>query len=187
MKGPIGIPVIGQLFLTLASQRVSDMWYSNALPQGKPANDFAEPARKVLSNGGIFCLASLTQTWSYAKYPSLRVTQPVVVMWGGSDRTHRRSNPNSVLPYLQRGKIMVFPEAGHFPELEDPERLKSLLMNEDLWNDVRLIPSSPPAETELRVIDDTTHDGSSTASVSEHNVGRPGKLAVQRKRFDSHL
>jgi pimeloyl-ACP methyl ester carboxylesterase len=187
MKGAVGTPVIGQLFLALASQRVSDMWYSNALPQGKSASDFAEPARKVLSNGGIFCLASLTQTWSYAKYPSLRVTQPVVVMWGGSDRTHRRSNPNSVLPYLQRGKIMVFPEAGHFPELEDPERLKSLLMNEDLWNDVRLIPSSPPAETELRVIDDTTHDGSSTASVSEHNVGRPGKLAVQRKRFDSHL
>jgi hypothetical protein len=187
MKGPIGTPVIGQIFLALASQRVSDMWYSNALPKGKPATDFAEPSRKVLSNGGIFCLASLTQTWSQAKYPPLKVTQPAVVMWGGADRTHRFSNPNSVLPYLQRGKIIVFPEAGHFPELEDPERLKSLLANEALWSDLRLTQPSPPSEPELRVIEHTKHDGTSAASVSEYDGGRPEKLAKRREPFDSHL
>jgi hypothetical protein len=163
------------------------MWYSNALPKGKPANDFAEPSRKVLSKGGIFCLASLTQTWSQAKYPSLKITQPAVVMWGGSDRTHRLSNPNSVLPYLQRGKIMVYPEAGHFPELEDPERLKSLLANADLWNDLRLTQPSPLAEAGLCVIEDTKHDGSSATGVSGHDDGRSSKLAARRKPFDSHL
>jgi pimeloyl-ACP methyl ester carboxylesterase len=133
-SGLIGTPVIGQVFLAMASQRVSNMWYHHALPLGKPTADFAEPARKVLSNGGIFCLASLAQTWFQAKNVSFKVTQPTVVMWGGSDRTHRRSNPNSVLEYLQSGKIILFPDAGHFPELEDPERLNTILANEEMWN-----------------------------------------------------
>ena len=187
MAGLIGTPVIGQLFLVVAKRRVSDMWYANALPPGSPTNDFAGPARKVLSQGGILCLASLAQTWAYIKNPPFKVTQPAVVMWGGSDRTHRRSNPNSVLQYLQRGKIMVFPEAGHFPELEDPERLKSLLANEDLWNGLRLIQPSPPAETGIRVMEDAKHDGSSATGVSEHDSGRPGQFSARRKRFDSHL
>ena len=142
-NGLIGTPVIGQLFLAVAPQTLSDRWYKNALPPGRPTNDFAEPARKVLSSGGIFCLASLTQAWAHVRNPSFKVTQPAVVMWGGADRTHRRSNPNSVLEYLERGKIMVFSEAGHFPELEDPERLKSLLLNEDLWNALRLSQLKP--------------------------------------------
>ena len=142
-NGLIGTPVIGQLFLAVAPQTLSDRWYKNALPPGRPTNDFAEPARKVLSSGGIFCLASLTQAWALVRNPSFKVTQPAVVMWGGADRTHRHSNPNSVLEYLERGKIMVFSEAGHFPELEDPERLKSLLLNEDLWNALRLSQLKP--------------------------------------------
>jgi pimeloyl-ACP methyl ester carboxylesterase len=156
--GLIGTPVIGQLFLAVASQRVSDMWYNNALPKGKPTNAFVEPARKVLSSGGIFCLASLAQTWAQARNLSFKVSQPTVVMWGGSDRTHRRSNPNSVLEYLQKGKIMVFPEAGHFPELEDPESLKSLLADGELWN-----------------------------SVDDQDGDHPGKLRRRQKPPDSHL
>jgi pimeloyl-ACP methyl ester carboxylesterase len=186
IHGLIETPVIGQLFLAVASQRVSDMWYSNALPPGKPTNSFAEPARKVLSSGGIFCLASMTQTWFHIKNPSFKVTQPTMVMWGGSDRTHRRSNPDSVLDYLQSGKIMVFPEAGHFPELEDPERLKSLLANVDLWNGLRLNQPGRPAEAGLSVGEDAKHDESSTISASDHAEGQ-GQLVGRRKPFDSHL
>jgi pimeloyl-ACP methyl ester carboxylesterase len=184
-SGLIGTPVIGQLFLAMASQRVSDMWYNNALPAGKPSNTFAEPARKVLSNGGIFCLASLSQTWSQLESPSFKVGQPVVVMWGGSDRTHRRSNPNSVLQYLQRGKIMVFPEAGHFPELENTEILKSLLANEDLWNSLRLGRLDRPAEAGTE--EDMKHDESSTTNISDHIEGQSKQFVSRRKPPGSHL
>ena len=186
-SGLIGTPVLGQLFLALAPQRVSDMWYNNALPPGKPTNGFAEPARKVLSSGGIFCLASLAQTWAQAKNLSFKVTQPAVVMWGGSDRTHRRSNPNSVLEYLQSGKIMVFPEAGHFPELEDPENLKSLLANGELWNDLGFNHRGRVVEVGLRVVEDLKLDKSSTISVSDQDGDHLGQLSGRRKPPDSHL
>lgn len=149
IRGMIGTPIVGQLFLAIAPRKVSDIWYNIALPPGQPTNGFAEPARKVLSSGGIFCLATLIQTWFHVKNPSFRVSQPTVVMWGGSDRTHRRSNPHSVLEYLERGTVMTFPEAGHFLELEEPERLKSLLSNVDLWDSLRSGEISQSGEDKL--------------------------------------
>jgi pimeloyl-ACP methyl ester carboxylesterase len=185
-SGLIGTPVIGQLFLAVNSQRVSDMWYNNALPAGKPTNAFAEPARKVLSSGGIFCLASLTQTWAREKNLSFKVTQPTVVMWGGSDRTHRHSNPNSVLEYLKSGKIIVYPEAGHFPELEDPEKLKSLLADEDLWSGLRLNEPGRPAEAAVNLVEDTRSDKQPASSVG-YGGSDSGKFVAWRKPPDSHL
>jgi pimeloyl-ACP methyl ester carboxylesterase len=186
-SGLIGTPIIGQLFLAVASQRVSDMWYNNALPPGKPINGFADPARKVLSGGGIFCLASLAQTWAQAKNLSFKVTQPTVVMWGGSDRTHRRSNPNSVLEYLQSGKILVFPEAGHFPELEDPKRLKSLLEDEELWNSLRFHHKGRATEVEVRVAEDVKLGKSSTTNVDGNDREDQGQPRERRNHPDSHL
>lgn len=137
-NGTMGTPVIGQQFLAMNQERVSDGWYSVALPAGRATEDFAGPARKVLSDGGIFSLASLIQGWRRIENPSFMVEQLTVVMWGGSDRTHRRSHPESVLQYLRRGKILMYPESGHFPELEDPERFKALLFDEELWNHLKL-------------------------------------------------
>lgn len=186
-SGLIGTPVIGQLFLAVASQRVSNMWYTNALPAGTPTNGFSEPARKVLSRGGIFCLASLAQTWFQAKNPSFKVTQPTVVMWGGSDRTHRRSNPNSVLEYLQSGKIMIFAKAGHFPELEDPASLETLLANEELWDSLRLNQRGQAAEDGPNVPEDIKLDESSAIGVDGHDGDHTRQLRGPRKPFDSHL
>jgi pimeloyl-ACP methyl ester carboxylesterase len=186
-SGLIGTPLIGQLFLAMASQKVSERWYDNALPPGMPASGFAEPARNVLSNGGIFCLASWAQTWARAKDFSFKVTQPTVVMWGGSDRTHRRSDPNSVLEYLQSGKIVVFAEAGHFPELEDPERLKNLLADEELWDSLRSKLRIRAAEVGIRAAEDMKVDKTSTIGVGNDDVKHFGKISRRRKPTNSHL
>lgn len=180
IRGMIGTPVVGQMFLAMAPRRVSDIWYNIALPPGKPTKDFAEPARKALSNGGIFCLASLIQTWFHLKNPSFKVSQPTVMMWGGSDRTHRRSNPNSVLEYLERGKIMVFTEAGHFPELEEPERLRSLLSDEDLWNELR-------SSQVIQSAEDGQHDKENVKDNESSSPTAATALSGRRKLFDSHL
>jgi pimeloyl-ACP methyl ester carboxylesterase len=186
IRGMIGTPIVGQLFLAMAPRRVSQNWYNIALPQGQPTTDFAEPARKVLSSGGIFCLASMTQAWFHVKNPSFKVSQPTVVMWGGSDRTHRRSNPNSVLGYLERGEVMVFPEAGHFPELEEPERLKSLLLNEDIWNRLRSGQPNRTAKDGMNCREDEKDKESFSAS-GKNSAADPISLSGRRKPFDSHL
>lgn len=168
-NGMMRTPVVGQLLLAINQKRISDGWYSVALPRGRATDEFARPARKVLSEGGIFCLASLIQTWS-CENPTFLVDQPTVVMWGGSDRTHKHSNSNSVLKYLKRGMVVTYRESGHFPELEDPERFLALLQNEELWNGLRKKETDPRLESMNGVGDHT----------SRTVVGR-------QKSFVSHL
>ena len=180
IRGLMGTPLIGQLFLAVNQKSVSDGWYDIALPPGQQKKKFAEPARKVLSDGGIFCLASLIQAWFHVKDPSFRVEQPTVVMWGGSDRTHRHSNPDSVLNYLKRGKVVTYPEAGHFPELEEPERLKSLLLDEESWNNLKT------KETDRELGDRLQETGDPSSSVSDHAMSI-AVLSGQRRPFNSHL
>jgi pimeloyl-ACP methyl ester carboxylesterase len=176
IRGLMGTPVVGQLFLAANLKSVSDGWYDIALPSEQRKKSFSEPARKVLSNGGIFCLASLIQTWFHVKNPYFRVEQPTIVMWGGSDRTHRHSNPDSVLKYLKRGKVVTYREAGHFPELEDPERLNSLLLDEELWKSLRILKTDQGAK----------NDKDSAGSVSDQ-VAETVAISGRRKPFSSHL
>jgi len=131
----IGTPYLGQLLMAAAPARVARRWYQVALPPGAPAATvaaFVEPAERVLRGGGLFCLASLTQAWFGGATPGPvhdlpSATQPAVLMWGQADRSHRRSHPESALPYLPNGKVLAHPDAGHFPDLEHPERLGEAL------------------------------------------------------------
>lgn len=178
-NGMMGKPVVGQLFLAMNAKRVSDGWYDAALPKDRTPSEFAGPARRVLSDGGIFCLASLMQAWFHVKSLSFLVEQPTIVMWGGSDRTHRRSSPDSVLQYLRRGKVVTYPEAGHFPELEVPERLKSLLLNEELWHGLRVKEADPKSGG-------LESDGICSSGITEYTTDT-APLTGRRKPFDSHL
>lgn len=45
------------------------------------------------SRGACFCLASALQKLFYTvdKFPSIRLTQPTLVLWGNLDKTHRKT------------------------------------------------------------------------------------------------
>ena len=131
----VGRPYVGQLVMAASSQRVARDWYRVALPRGASAattTAFTGPALDALRSGGLFCLASLTQAWFGPGAPAPMddrpsVPQPAVLMWGEADRSHRHSHPESALAYLPRGRVVAYPNAGHFPELERPERLRDAL------------------------------------------------------------
>jgi hypothetical protein len=180
-------PVVGQLLLAVAPQKMSDMWYKTACRPGLPSDSFTEPARKALSNGAIFCLASLIQTWSNTKdlFTAL-VSQPTVVMWGASDRSHKRSNPNSALDHLQHGRLLIYPEAGHFPELEDPQRLKDLLSNKDLWDAITSQQTSEALIKEKQRVGEDAFE-ENTVSNTGSNARDFRATREPRKPFDSHL
>jgi pimeloyl-ACP methyl ester carboxylesterase len=133
--GLIGRPYVGQLLMAVSAERVARGWYRAALPPAASATTtagFTGPAVRALRAGGLFCLASLTQAWFGRATTELMhdlppATQPAVLLWGRADRTHRRSDPESVRPYLADGQVLTYPDAGHFPELERPERLLEAL------------------------------------------------------------
>lgn len=135
----IGVPLLGQLLFALGKNPVSAVWYGRALPKGQSKARFYGPTKKVLSNGGLYWLASMVQAWQREDPVFAPVDQPTLVLWGSADRTHRADTPKSVFQYLKRGYLVTLADAGHFPELEDPERFKTLLLDTELWSKIENI------------------------------------------------
>jgi pimeloyl-ACP methyl ester carboxylesterase len=107
---------------------VMQKWYRAALPMAKPVAPFVEPALRAFECGADFCLASLFQRWFDAEEPVFSpVKQPAFVLWGKGDRTHYPTDKSSILHYVPDARMSVLEGAGHFPELEEPGRLREIL------------------------------------------------------------
>jgi pimeloyl-ACP methyl ester carboxylesterase len=67
-------------------------------------------------------LASAFQNYLTDESPPLAVvSQPTLLIWGQSDRSHRKTNKLSTKQYAPQASEVWFELAGHFPELEEPE------------------------------------------------------------------
>ncbi len=180
----IGSPYLGQLLMATAPARVARRWYQVALPARTPVTTtdaFVDPAEGALRSGGLFCLASLTQAWFGGPSPSPvddlpSATQPAVLKWGGAARSHRRSHPESAPPYLPNGTVLAYPDAGHFPELEDPERLGEALTVLEAGNH---LPAWPPQSPSHSTSAPGGPSGRLTASPS--GPGRRGRPRWRRR------
>ena len=122
-RGLLQTPWLGQLAMSLARG-----WYRAALPPGADPAPFLAPALAAFERGGAYCLASAFQAACRTPAPRLGpVRQPALVVWGGADRTHRRTDKRSILEYVPRADWVDFAAAGHFPDLEQPERFRDEL------------------------------------------------------------
>ncbi len=112
-------PVVGQAFVRLLRPRVARGWYRASVGHSECVEPFSAVATDALRAGGCFCLASMMQGLAGGTVAPDRPTQPVSVLWGARDRTHRRSVPEAAMP---GAPITLYSEAGHCPELEEPAR-----------------------------------------------------------------
>lgn len=128
LMGIVGTPIIGQLLLACAPNWVAKKWYSAALPAREAAKAFEVTGTESLQHGACFCLASgLQQLRANAEPPMLQaISQPSLIIWGAADRTHRRTDKNSSRKYFPEAQLHEFDQAGHFPELEDPEKFSAI-------------------------------------------------------------
>jgi pimeloyl-ACP methyl ester carboxylesterase len=126
---PITIPVLGQIAAWLFRRKAATSWYRAALPKTTPARPFQDEALHALADGGCFCLAGVVQGLCREDAASLsRVTAPVTVVWGTEDRSHRLTDPNSLSVIAPHADVVRFPDCGHFPDVEQPERYAALLL-----------------------------------------------------------
>jgi pimeloyl-ACP methyl ester carboxylesterase len=127
LMGIVGTPVLGQLLLAAAPGWVARKWYAVAVADPGASRAFARTASEALSRGACFCLASGLQQLRGSQ-PLLRpVDRPAMVVWGSADRTHRRTDRSSSRVYFADPRWHEFAAAGHFPELEEPERFVGLV------------------------------------------------------------
>lgn len=122
-KGVLGTPFVGQLLLRLMRNKISDIWYKNALPKEKNRSSYIKKTLHSFSKGARFSLASAFQSIQRdMTMPSeLIAEQNAIVLWGSLDRSHKKTNKYSILDFLPNGKIVELEHCAHFPDIEVPE------------------------------------------------------------------
>ncbi|WNG38842.1 alpha/beta hydrolase [Archangium violaceum] len=122
-------PLFGQLATALKPEKIGYGWYRSALAKNRHP-DFMPKLEQALQKGAFCCLGSLWQQWFHGYTPSpVKVKQPALVSWGLADRTHARSDKESIASQLSEVKWHSFQHAGHSPELEASQEYCDLLCN----------------------------------------------------------
>ncbi|MGH8528586.1 MAG: alpha/beta fold hydrolase [Nevskiales bacterium] len=129
MPPPIRTPVVGQVLARAARRKLAHTWYGMAMPDKPQRSEFRALANHALTHGGCFCLAGVVQGLSRATEPELSgVKQPTMLLWGDADRSHKHTRAETLLDLLPQANVIHFPECGHFPDLEQPQRYTELAL-----------------------------------------------------------
>ena len=122
-KHILGRPYLGQILLRLLRRKRAGMWYRLALGRRDLLEHFTQTTQCAFDHGGSFSLASAFQRHLNGPEPAFGVIhQPALVVWGEADRSHQGTDRASIRRYLPQARMVSIAEAGHFPELEAPER-----------------------------------------------------------------
>jgi len=117
-------PLGDRLLLQHAKRRAAARWYRRALAPGTSREKrawFEDVARAGFPAGSSWRLAPLIN--AFLGEPDDRldlIPAPTTVLWGTDDLTHRHAGTDPTS--LVAGQLPVFVKAGHFPDLEQPER-----------------------------------------------------------------
>ncbi|MEY4575834.1 MAG: hypothetical protein RL701_537, partial [Pseudomonadota bacterium] len=119
---PLRLPVVGQTIAWLGRQTLARRWYAQSLPRDTDREPYRSTARDALKAGACFSLAGVVQGLNAGSPSELEgVTAPCTLLWGQRDRSHRKTDPRSLLECSPHADIQVFEAFGHFPDLEMPD------------------------------------------------------------------
>lgn len=128
VPAPLKIPVLGQLLGWLMRKRAAASWYRLALPRGTDTSEFQGIGLNALRCGACFSLAGVVQGLLKEPPSALNVVDvPCTVIWGVKDRSHRATDPRSVLEIVPHAEVVEFDGCGHFPDLENSARYAEIL------------------------------------------------------------
>jgi pimeloyl-ACP methyl ester carboxylesterase len=128
-KGNMNRAYFGQVFLQLFKRKIAQGWYQVALPKDNYNPRFWEICEKVFAQGSVYCLASAFQGIFDGQVPDFElIKQKSLIIWGLADRSHRKTDKVLQNAHFQAFTNEDFAEAGHFPELEFPEKFTAILL-----------------------------------------------------------
>jgi pimeloyl-ACP methyl ester carboxylesterase len=126
---PLRIPVVGQIVTWLLRSKIENPWYRIALPRSTDPKTFQDITRNAAASGTCYCLSGIVQGLMSEKSELLAPSVvPCTMIWGALDRSHKPTQPQSLLDHAPHAEIIQFDDCGHFPELEQPERYASMLL-----------------------------------------------------------
>ena len=128
VPGPLRVPVVGQVVNRLARRTLAHAWYGIAMNDKPQRDGYRGVAAQAFDHGACFCLAGIVQGLSRADAAALSgVKVPAAVLWGDADRSHAGTRAESLHELLPQARIRHLPDAGHFPELEQPHAFAAFI------------------------------------------------------------
>jgi pimeloyl-ACP methyl ester carboxylesterase len=90
--------------------------------------EMAETTHRVFDDGGCQCLAELVHSILTQPKPAFKpIDQNTTILWCDSDRTQQKNSPETLLELVPNGKIIRWPDAGHLPDVEFPQKIIELV------------------------------------------------------------
>ena len=127
--GMCSTPVVGQVFTALRQIYVAHGWFKIALPKGFPVDAIWNLAKPAYDAGCAFCLASLVQGQSSVAAQDVTIgDRRVTVFWGDADRTHFKTDKDSIREHAPGAIIHHLADRGHCLDIEAPEEFSRLLL-----------------------------------------------------------
>jgi pimeloyl-ACP methyl ester carboxylesterase len=127
---PVLLPVAGQIGTWVFRRKLARDWYHVALPATTDRGFYQQTALDALNHGGCFCLAGVAQGLAREPVDTLKgITTPCTVIWGTKDRSHKRTDPASLLEYAPNAEVIRFEKSGHFPDIEQSTSYAETLLD----------------------------------------------------------
>jgi pimeloyl-ACP methyl ester carboxylesterase len=114
-RGLIARRGLGQALVLATRRRLARAWLDVALAERDRRDAFLARVDEAYDRGATYPLASALQAIARERVAP-RAPQPTLLVWGGRDRTHKRTDKGELAP---DARVVVLEQAGHFPELED--------------------------------------------------------------------
>lgn len=129
-KVPLQSPVVGQFAFWFSKEKIAKSWYEKVVPDLNTRSRFIDIATSNFKKGAHYALASTIQALFRSETPKIASTDiNSVVIWGNSDKSHKRNSQWSMLRYFSNFEPHEFESSGHFPDLEHPDRFARILKN----------------------------------------------------------
>ena len=125
-KNILAKPILGQIAMRKLALARAPLWLKLAVGQQEALPGLCGCAADALHHGGAWAMATAFQNYLPDKEPAMkRVSQPALAIWGNSDGSHRETDRQSSLWLCDHpaSRIAEYEDLGHFPELEDVERI----------------------------------------------------------------
>lgn len=125
-KNILAKPFFGQIAMRKLARSRAPLWLDLAVGRKECIASLCACATDALDHGAAWGLATAFQSYLPEKEPPfVRVVQPTLALWGNSDGSHRGTDRRSSLWLCDHpaSRVVEFGDLGHFPELEDVERI----------------------------------------------------------------
>jgi pimeloyl-ACP methyl ester carboxylesterase len=128
-KGVLARPVVGQLVMKkIAPKRMPD-WYQLTVGRRDRIAHVCACAERSFAHGAQWTLASAFQIYMDLTEELPQPTQPILSIWGNADGSHLAENRHSLSQVYSNVACVSFPDLGHTPELEEPERVLAAIQD----------------------------------------------------------